>query len=132
MVGYPTFDEFLNERDKGKGGKIDGLFRSGWAADYPSLQNYLGPIYTEAALAGSNDSKYVSEDFEAKLTEAAGAPSVDEANALYNEAQEILFQDMPGIPQWYYNTTAGYSELVENVEFGWDDAPLLYQVTKTE
>lgn len=132
MVGYPTFDEFLNERDKGKGGKIDGLFRAGWAADYPSLQNYLGPIYTKAALAGSNDSKYQSEEFEAKLTEAAGAESVDEANALYNEAQEILFQDMPGIPQWYYNTTAGYSELVEDVEFGWDDAPLLYQVTKTE
>ncbi|MGI5187868.1 peptide ABC transporter substrate-binding protein [Promicromonospora sp. CA-289599] len=132
MTGYPTFDEFLNERDKGPSGAIDGIFRAGWSADYPSLQNYLGPLYSKAALAGSNDGRYESDEFDAALKDAAGASSLEEANELYNEAQEILFQDLPAIPQWYYSTTAGHSDQVDNVEFGWDSMPLLYEVTKTE
>jgi oligopeptide transport system substrate-binding protein len=132
MTGYPTFDEVLNERDKGPDGKVHGLFRAGWSADYPSLQNYLGPLYSKAALAGSNDGRYESDEFDAALKEAAAAPSLDEANVLYNQAQEILFKDLPGIPLWYYSTTAGHSEYVDNVEFGWDSMPLLYEVTKTE
>ena len=132
MTGYATFDEFLNERDKGGKGKVDGLFRAGWSADYPSLQNYLGPLYSKAALAGSNDGRYESDEFDAALAEAAGAKTLDEANVLYNKAQEILFKDLPAIPQWYYSTTAGHSELVDNVEFGWDSMPLLYEVTKSE
>ena len=132
MTTYPTFDDFLNERNAGPGGEIDGLFRAGWSADYPSLQNYLGPLYSSAALAGSNDGRYESEEFDAALSEAAGAESFEEANELYNQAQEVLFQDLPAIPQWYYSTTAGHSDLVDNVEFGWDSMPLLYEVTKTE
>lgn len=132
MTGYPTFDEVLNERDKGPKGKVDGLFRAGWSADYPSLQNYLGPLYSKAALAGSNDGRYESDEFDAALTEAAAATSLEEANELYNKAQEVLFKDLPGIPLWYYSTTAGHSEAVDNVDFGWDSMPLLYQVTKTE
>lgn len=132
MTGYATFDEFLNERDKGPKGNVDGLFRAGWLADYPSLQNYLGPLYSKAALAGSNDGRYESDEFDATLKEAAAAGSLDEANVLYNKAQEVLFKDLPAIPQWYYSTTAGHSEFVDNVEFGWDSLPLLYEVTKTE
>jgi oligopeptide transport system substrate-binding protein len=132
MTGYATFDEFLNERDKGPKGSVDGIFRAGWSADYPSLQNYLGPLYSKAALAGSNDGRYESDEFDAALKEAAGATSLEEANELYNKAQEILFKDLPAIPQWYYSTTAGHSDQVENVEFGWDSMPLLYEVTKTE
>jgi oligopeptide transport system substrate-binding protein len=132
MTGYATFDEFLNERDKGPKGSVDGIFRAGWSADYPSLQNYLGPLYSKAALAGSNDGRYESDEFDAALKEAAGAASLEEANELYNKAQEILFKDLPAIPQWYYSTTAGHSDQVENVEFGWDSMPLLYEVTKTE
>lgn len=37
---------------------------------------------------------------------------------------------MPGIPLWYQNATGGFSEDVENVTFGWDSDPILYQVTK--
>jgi oligopeptide transport system substrate-binding protein len=75
---------------------------------------------------------YSSEEFDAKLTEANGAPDPETAVELYKEAQTILFQDMPGIPLWYNNATGGWSESVDNVVFGWDSDPLLYQVTKSE
>lgn len=124
---YPTFDEFLDARDNEK---IKGLFRGGWQADYPAMSNFLGPIYGTGA--GSNDMGYSSEEFDAKLDEAAGESDPDAAIELYKEAQTILFQDMPGIPLWYNNATGGWSEAVENVVFGWDSDPLLYQVTKSE
>jgi oligopeptide transport system substrate-binding protein len=124
---YPTFDEFLDARDNEE---IKGLFRGGWQADYPAMSNFLGPIYGTGA--GSNDMGYSSEEFDAKMTEANGAPDADTAVELYKEAETILFQDLPGIPLWYNNATGGWSESVENVVFGWDSDPLLYQVTKSE
>lgn len=124
---YTTFDEFLDARDNKK---IKGIFRGGWQADWPSMSNFLGPIYGTGA--GSNDANYSSKAFDEKLDEAAAAKSPEDATALYKEAQEILFQDVPGIPLWYQNATAGYSQSVENVQFGWDSDPILYQVTKSE
>lgn len=124
---YPTFDEFLDARDNEE---IKGLFRGGWQADYPAMSNFLGPIYGTGA--GSNDMGYSSEEFDAKLDEASGESDPDTAIELYKEAQTILFQDLPGIPLWYNNATGGWSESVDNVVFGWDSDPLLYQVTKSE
>jgi len=122
---YTTFDEFLNARDDES---VEGIFRGGWQADWPSMSNFLGPIYGTGA--GSNDMNYSSEEFDAKLAEAGAAPDTETATELYKEAQEILFQDVPGIPLWYQNATGGYADTVENVEFGWDSDPILYQVTK--
>lgn len=124
---YPTFDEFLDARDNNE---IKGLFRGGWQADYPAMSNFLGPIYGTGA--GSNDMGYSSKEFDDKLKEANGASDPDEAVELYKEAETILFNDLPGIPLWYNNATGGWSENVDNVVFGWDSDPLLYQVTKSE
>jgi oligopeptide transport system substrate-binding protein len=122
---YTTFDEFLDARDNGE---VDGIFRGGWQADWPSMSNFLGPVYGTGA--GSNDAQYSSEEFDAKLAEAGSAPDAETATALYKEAQEILFSDLPGIPLWYQNATGAFSENVENVVFGWDSDPILYQITK--
>ena len=122
---FPTFDEFLDARDNET---LKGMFRGGWQADYPAMSNFLGPIYGTGA--GSNDMGYSNKDFDAKLKEANGQSDPKKALEFYKQAQTILFEDMPGIPLWYQNVTAGYGEDVDNVVFGWDSDPLLYQVTK--
>ncbi|WP_018023580.1 peptide ABC transporter substrate-binding protein [Corynebacterium ulceribovis] len=122
---YPDFKSF---RDDITQGKIDGAFRTGWQADYPSEGNFLEPLY--ATGGGSNDGKYSNKDFDAKLKEAAGSDSPEEAAKIYNEAQEILMQDLPAIPTWYANTTGGSSDKVEDVVFSWKEQPLYYQITK--
>lgn len=124
---YPTFDEFLDDRDNNK---IKGMYRGGWQADYPAMSNYLGPIY--GTNAGSNDMRYSNKEFDETLKKGNAAETIEEANKSYTEAQGILFEELPGIPLWYYNTTAGYSENVENVVFGWDSDPILTDVTKAE
>ena len=69
-------------------------------------------------------------EFDKLLEEALTAKSDDEATEKYNEAQAILFQDLPAIPLWYSNATGGYSENVDNVVFSWKSQPVYYNITK--
>ncbi|MFF2632346.1 ABC transporter substrate-binding protein [Microbacterium sp. NPDC058021] len=124
---YPTFAEL---RELVNNRTITTAFRSGWQADYPGLYNFLGPLY--ATNAGSNDGDYSSEEFDQLLSDGISATDPEEANALFSEAQSVLLQDLPAIPLWYSNVTGGFSENVENVEFGWNSVPLYHLITKAE
>jgi len=124
---YPTFAEL---RELVNNRTITTAFRSGWQADYPGLYNFLGPLY--ATNAGSNDGDYSSEEFDQLLSDGISATDPEEANALFSEAQSVLLKDLPAIPLWYSNVTGGFSENVENVEFGWNSVPLYHLITKAE
>ena len=115
-------------RDEITNRTISSAFRTGWQADYPSLGNFLSPIY--ATNASSNDGDYSNPEFDAMLKKAAAADDVEESLKLYNEAQEILLKDLPVIPLWYSNVTAGWSENVDNVAFNWKSRAELHLVTK--
>jgi oligopeptide transport system substrate-binding protein len=123
---YPTFAQIRTEITNRT---ISGAFRTGWQADYPGLYNFLAPIY--ATGAGSNDGDYTNPEFDALLVKAAGTTDQDEANKTLQQAQTILFSDLPVIPLWYSNASGGFSEAAKNVQFGWNSVPLYYQVTKS-
>ncbi|MDJ0317611.1 MULTISPECIES: peptide ABC transporter substrate-binding protein [Arthrobacter] len=107
--------------------KLTGASRAGWQADYPSLFNFLGPLY--ATGAGSNDGNYSNKAFDDKLAEGLAATSVEDGNKIFNEAQEILLKDLPVVPLWYQAVQGVWSNNVNNVEFGWNGVPLYYNVT---
>jgi oligopeptide transport system substrate-binding protein len=94
--------------------ELGGLFRAGWQMDYPSIENFLAPIYKTNA--SSNDTNYSNPKFDAKLDEAAAATNPDEANKLYQEAEAMLAEDMPSMPMWSYAITAGWSDRVTDVK----------------
>ncbi|MEF3323582.1 ABC transporter substrate-binding protein [Gulosibacter sp. GYB002] len=122
---YAAFKELRQEvNDR----SIKNAFRTGWQADYPGLYNFLAPLY--ATGAGSNDTDYSNPEFDKLLAEGAKATSVEEANKYFEEAQSILFEDLPSIPLWYANVVGGWSESVSNVEFGWNSVPVYYEITK--
>ncbi len=91
-----------------------GMFRSGWIMDYPSIENFLTPLYATGASA--NDGLYSNPAFDAKLQEAAAASDLARANELYQEAEAMLRDDMPAIPLWYYKINYGWSDKVDNVK----------------
>jgi len=123
---YPTFAAALDDRTAGT---LSGATRAGWQGDYPSLYNFLAPLYQTGA--GSNYEGYSSPEFDALLKEGAAASSVEAATAKYQEAQEVLLKDLPTIPLWYSNVTGVWSaSTVDNVNFGWDGVPLYTEVTK--
>ncbi|WP_130178182.1 ABC transporter substrate-binding protein [Cryobacterium sp. SO1] len=122
---YPTFAASLEDRDAQK---LTGATRAGWQADYPSLYNFLAPLYQTGA--GSNYEGYSSEEFDTLLKEGAAAETVEDATAKYQDAQEVLLKDLPTIPLWYSNVNGVWAESVGDVVFGWDSVPLYHQITK--
>jgi len=122
---YPTFAASLDDRSAKT---LTGATRAGWQADYPSMYNFLAPLYQTGA--GSNYEDYTSEEFDTLLAEGASAENVEDATAKYVEAQEVLLKDLPTIPLWYSNATGVWSEGVDNVVFGWDSVPLYHEITK--
>ncbi|MHA7279009.1 peptide ABC transporter substrate-binding protein [Arthrobacter sp. MDT2-2] len=121
---YATFKEARTEATEET---LTGALRAGWQADYPSLYNFLGPIY--ATGAGSNDARYSNPEFDQELTDGLAAGSVEEGNEAMNKAQEQLLEDLPAIPLWYQVAQGGWSNNVDNVEFGWNGVPLYYAIT---
>ncbi|UOR00668.1 ABC transporter substrate-binding protein [Leucobacter allii] len=122
---YAKFDVL---REEVTNRTIQTGFRTGWQADYPGLFNFLGPLY--ATNASSNDGDYSNPEFDALLQEGSVDTDLESANSKYQQAQEILLEDLPAFPLWYQNVTGGYSENVDNVEFGWNSVPIYYEITK--
>ncbi len=116
LKGDLSFAQYLSEVGRAK--KFTGPFRLGWGMDYPSPQNYLEPLYTESALPpGSNTAFYVNPAFDAKVQEGNEAGSNDEAVELYQQAEDILLEDMPIMPMFFRKTQSVHSEKVSNVKF---------------
>jgi ABC-type transport system substrate-binding protein len=96
---------------------VTGPFRLGWSMDYPSPQNYLEPLYSTAALPpnGSNATFYQNPEFDELIQQGNGASSNEEAIEFYNQAEDLLLEDMPIIPMFFDLEQAGHSENVSNV-----------------
>lgn len=114
----PTFAQLRTEITNRT---IDTAFRAGWQGDYPSMLEFLEPLFVTGA--GSNDVDYSNRDFDGALTVAQAAPTLEESYALTNDAQQILLRDMPVIPLWDYINAAGHSDAVRDVAIAWNGLP---------
>lgn len=122
---HPTFAGF---RTQITNRTIDTAFRAGWIGDYPSMIEFVAPLY--ATGAGSNDVGYSSREFDAGLAAAEAAPNLQRADVLVNEAQRILLRDMPAVPLWYYIAVVGWSPQVSGVKLTWNGLPDYENIVK--
>src|SRR5271166_4128882 len=107
---------------------IGTAFRAGWQGDYPSMLNFLAPLFTTGS--GSNDVGYSSSEFDAALAAAEAAPTLQESYVLANAAQRILLRDMPVIPLWNFISVVGWSPHVRNVTVTWNGLPDYENIAK--
>ncbi len=112
-TAVPTVD-FATFNKKIDANELKGIFRSNWQMDYPSIENFLVPIYAKGA--DSNWSHYDNPEFTKLTSQAAAAKTPDESNALYQQAEALLATDFPTAPLWYPKTTAVWSEKVTDVK----------------
>ncbi|OBH06506.1 ABC transporter substrate-binding protein [Mycobacterium sp. E1747] len=122
---HPTFAGF---RTQITNRTIETAFRAGWIGDYPSMIEFLAPLYTTGA--GSNDVGYSNRDFDAGLAAAEAAPNLPQADVLVNKAQRILLRDMPAVPLWYYIAVVGWSSPVSGVKLTWNGLPDYENIVK--
>ena len=126
----PTFQEFRNDVT---GRKMTGAFRTGWQPDYPSPENYLYQLYSSDAADGngSNDGDYKNSEFDDLCSKAAAAQTTDEANKLYQQAQEVLLNDLPAVPLYYANAYGVAATGVSGFEMNWQNLPVYENMTKS-
>ena len=104
MNPFPTFKEIRELATT----EAHGRLRAGWQADYPSLYNFLGPLYRTGA--GSNDGGYRSPDSTRRwLTDSPPLPwrtATRQSTSPRNPAAR----------------TAGHSAVVPGIQGGWSTA----------
>ncbi len=120
-VDFATFLTDLGEN------KVEGLFRQGWQMDYPSIENFLVPLYSKNA--ASNYYSFDDPQFEQLTREAAAADTLEEANDLYQQAEAQLAKDMRIIPLWYSVGNVGWSDKVNDVELNAFGVPVYADIT---
>jgi ABC-type oligopeptide transport system substrate-binding subunit len=127
-VGAPTgtFADFRNQITKGE---MKQPFRSGWQMDYPLIDDFLTPLY--ATGGSSNDSHYSNPKFDALIKQANAEPDTVKATGLYQQAEKLLFNDMPVIPLWYQNGGAAWSSRVSGVTENAFSYPVYTDITVT-
>ena len=122
---HPTFAGFRTEITNHT---ISTAFRAAWQGDYPSMIEFLAPLF--ATGAGSNDVGYSNPEFDAALAAAEAAPNLQESNALANAAQRFLMHDMPVVPLWDNISVVGWSTEVKNVHVTWNGLPDYENIVK--
>lgn len=126
-VGNPV-GTFASFRDQITNKQMNGLFRTGWQMDYPTVQDFLEPLYTTDG--SSNDAKWSNKEFDKLVAKANADTNQPEAVQTYQQAEKLLVQEMPVIPLWYENATAGYGANIGNVQLNAFSVPVYSQITK--
>jgi oligopeptide transport system substrate-binding protein len=93
--------------------QMDGPWWDGWVEDYPSLEDYLRPIY--GSNGGYNLAGYSNKQFDDLIDQGNQAGSPQEALPFFQQADDIILEDMPAIPWGYLGFNTVHSENVTNV-----------------
>ncbi|MEV5611987.1 ABC transporter substrate-binding protein [Streptomyces sp. NPDC052225] len=124
-VGSPT-GTFADFRNKITDKKMTGPFRAGWQMDYPLIQNFLQPLYYTNA--SSNDGHWSNNEFDSLVDKANGEADQATAVKTFQQAQEVVRDNMAAIPLWYQNGSAGYSDKVSNVSLNPFSVPVYNEI----
>ncbi|WP_030925193.1 peptide ABC transporter substrate-binding protein [Streptosporangium amethystogenes] len=127
-VKVKPFEKFAGILDELDEKTYGGMFRMGWAIDYPSAENYLTPLFSTIAIkTGSNYAGWSNQEFDALLAKGDSARTQEEGLKFYQQADDILIREMPYIPVYFYRTNGAFSQNVKGVKID-----LLNQIKWTE
>ena len=126
-VAIATFSQYS---DMVSQSKIHGVMMSSWQADYPSIENYLKPMFSSAAAdgRGSNSSNYKNPEFDSLLDQAARSQDGAQAIKLYQQAEEILFRDLPMIPIYNQDSTGVTTPSIKGYDMNWQSLIIYTQL----
>jgi oligopeptide transport system substrate-binding protein len=121
----PTFAGF---RTQITSHTISTAFRAGWQGDFPSMLEFLEPLFVTNA--GANDVGYSNPRFDAAIAAAEAAPDLPQSYVRANDSQRILLRDMAVVPLWYTVAVAGRSSAVSDVALTWNGLPDYERIVK--
>jgi len=78
------------------------LFRMGWSADYPSMDNFLFPLFQSQQARTGSYTFYDNPKFDALIQQARSTLDANQRHALYAQAEKMALTDIPAIPLYDY------------------------------
>ncbi len=109
---FTPYLETLDTREE-----VDGPYRLGWLPDYPSPENYLDPLYGEGSSNYGKWSGPAQENFIDLVAKGDAAPTIEEGVDFYQQAADVILEELPVIPLWFGEAFIVYSENVGNVQY---------------
>jgi ABC-type transport system substrate-binding protein len=108
-----------------------GPFRYGWSFDYPAAESYLTPLFTPQSLPpiGSNYSFYDNQQVTDLISQGDQAATEQEAIELYQQAEDLIAQDMPNAPLFFTQIQSVHTDNVDNVRIDLFQRPVWSEVT---
>lgn len=107
-VSTPNFKTLLQMRDAME---VKGAYRSDWLPDYPSIENFLAPLFMTKA--SSNTSGYSDAEFDSLMKQGASAPSLEEANKFFEQAAQYIVDQSIAINLGDGTRKAAYSKSIK-------------------
>ena len=93
QVEWATFLQDLNDK------RLQAFAGLGWQADYPAPQDFLDILFHSKSQL--NHSAYSNPSVDQLLEKARVAPEWEDRKALYNQAEQMIVDDVPWIPLWF-------------------------------
>jgi peptide/nickel transport system substrate-binding protein/oligopeptide transport system substrate-binding protein len=93
---------FLDKLSKGNKGSGSQLFRMGWIADYPSMDNFLYPLFQSDQARTGSYTFYSNTQVDDLLLQARSTQDAQERYDLYAQAELQILTDMPASPLYFY------------------------------
>ncbi|WP_165975262.1 peptide ABC transporter substrate-binding protein [Actinomadura rubrisoli] len=87
-----------------------GPYRATWVMDYPGAENYL-----TARCSAGNRQEYDGSACRGLISKGDAAPSMSQSLPFYQQAEDVLFKDLPVIPLWNRQDTAAHSARLTGV-----------------
>jgi peptide/nickel transport system substrate-binding protein/oligopeptide transport system substrate-binding protein len=108
-----------------------GPFRYGWSFDYPAAESYLTPLFSPSSFPplGSNYSFYSNPQVDQLIAQGDSAASEDEAIADYQQAEDLIAEDMPMVPMFFTKIQTVHTDHVDNVRIDLFQRPVWSEVT---
>ena len=100
---------FLNTRQQGD----YQLSRHGWSGDYADAMTFLDMWITNG---GNNDTGFSNAQYDILISQAKVETDVVKRENLLREAEDILMDEMPVIPVYYYTTVMAWNKYVKGVQ----------------
>lgn len=99
--------------------KTYDIARAGWIADYLDPSNFLEIFLSYSE---NNHTGWENPEFDQLMEDAKTAKTDEERNAIFTRANEILYEDMPLLPIFYYSD----ANLVDPAVTGWHNNVMQY------
>ena len=90
----------ISEREKAIASGKAKIWRSGWIADYPDAENFLGVFYGKNP-SPPNYTRYNNLKYNQLYEQAIAEKSDSIRYQLYRKMDQLILIDAPVVPLWY-------------------------------